>query len=87
MKYTFSDQVLAVVAQSLQLALLTGTDIVDHLRIIEVEPDPSDVTPSVGQETVQLTLTDGCRARVKRTIEELEAKARTLSAPPAAGPG
>jgi hypothetical protein len=35
--YKFNDEVIAEVARLLQLALLTGTDIVDNLRQLEVE--------------------------------------------------
>ena len=34
--YTLSDDVIAHVAQLLQLAILTGTDIVDNLRMIRL---------------------------------------------------
>ena len=36
--YTLSDDVIAHVAQLLQLALLTGTDVVDNLRMIRLTP-------------------------------------------------
>ncbi len=36
--YTLSDDVIAHVAQLLQLAILTGTDIVDNLRMIRLTP-------------------------------------------------
>jgi len=36
--YKFNDEVIAEVARLLQVALLTGTDIVDNLRQLEVEP-------------------------------------------------
>ena len=34
-----SDQVIAEISRLLQVALLTGTDVVDNLRLIEVEID------------------------------------------------
>ena len=34
--YKLGDDVIAHIAKSLQLALLTGTDIVDNLRLIEL---------------------------------------------------
>ena len=37
--FTLSDDVIAHVAQMLQLAILTGTDIVDNLRIMKLTPD------------------------------------------------
>ena len=35
--YKFDDSVISTIAKTLQLALLTGTDIVDNLRQIEVQ--------------------------------------------------
>ena len=37
--FTLSDDVIAHVAQMLQLAILTGTDIVDNLRIMKLTSD------------------------------------------------
>jgi hypothetical protein len=34
--FTFSDDLVATVAQLLQLAILTGTDVYDHLRTVQV---------------------------------------------------
>lgn len=34
--FTFSDELVATVAQLLQLAILTGTDVYDHLRTVQV---------------------------------------------------
>ena len=38
-KTKMSDDLIAVVRELVQLSLLTGTNIVDHLRAIEVEVD------------------------------------------------
>ena len=38
MNYTFSDELIAHLAKATQLAILTGTDIVDHFRMIQVTP-------------------------------------------------
>lgn len=35
--YKLDDTVIATIAKTLQIALLTGTDIVDNLRLIEVQ--------------------------------------------------
>lgn len=43
--YHLSDSVIARIAQILQEGLLTGTDIVDHLRMLELQPD--DVNPQL----------------------------------------
>jgi hypothetical protein len=69
MKYTLSNDVLAGFVQLFQLALLTGTDISDHLRLLEVEADAS------GQ---QVTLTAECRERLQRNIDDLDKRAAEL---------
>lgn len=79
MKYTFSDEVLAAVAQCIQLGMLTGTDVVDHLRVLEVQADPSDVMPSVGQESQVLVLTPECKERHERNINDLLSRAMEIS--------
>ena len=35
--YTLDDSVISIIAKTLQVALLTGTDIVDNLRTIEIQ--------------------------------------------------
>tara|TARA_Y100001937_G_scaffold81183_1_gene109837 strand:+ start:296 stop:544 length:249 start_codon:yes stop_codon:yes gene_type:complete len=47
--YKLSDEVIAHVAQLLQLAILTGTDVVDNLRMIRLSP------LGEGLEALQLT--------------------------------
>lgn len=44
--FKFNDDVVSVIAKTLQLAILTGTDIVDNLRTIEVQ-ETSDGTLSI----------------------------------------
>jgi hypothetical protein len=39
----FSDSLIADIARIIQIAILTGTDIVDHLRSIEVEDTNGNV--------------------------------------------
>lgn len=47
-KFKLSDDLIAVVRELVQLALITGTNIVDHLRAVEVELDEqSKVVPTV----------------------------------------
>lgn len=38
MTYTLTDDVIANLAQLVQLAIMTGTDITDHLRQVQLEP-------------------------------------------------
>ena len=56
----FSDELIASIARTLQIAILTGTDIVDHLRTFEVE-----------DEGGLIKLTKDSKARIEREIEEM----------------
>ena len=44
--YTLSDQSIVRIVDILQLALLTGTDIVDNLRTLRLTPDGDKLTIS-----------------------------------------
>jgi hypothetical protein len=46
MVYTFSDQLIAHLAQMLQLAILTGTDIIDNFRTVEVCEQDGKLVPT-----------------------------------------
>lgn len=79
MHYKLSDEVLAAIARSVQVGILTGTDIVDHLRLIEVEPDlENQVRDGSGPP---LVLTAGCRDQLERNIDDLLQRAKQLSSP------
>lgn len=69
MKYNLSDDVIAAIARSLQLSMLTGTDCVDHLRLLEVEPGTTENT---------LTLTPECVERMERNVADLLVQADRL---------
>ena len=56
----FSDELIADVARTLQIAILTGTDIVDHLRTFEVE-----------DESGLIKLTKDSKERIEREIQEM----------------
>ena len=72
MKLKLSDEVVAAIARQVQLGILTGTDVVDHLRLLELEvADGSDVA----------TLTDECKERVQKNVDDLLEQARRLSTP------
>ena len=58
----FSDQLIADIARTLQIAILTGTDIVDHLRTFEVEDK---------NEKGILTLTESSKERIEKEIESM----------------
>ncbi len=66
-----SDQVIAEISRLLQVALLTGTDVVDNLRLIEVEID-EDYTENI-------ILTDDYVNRSTRNIENMVEQASVLS--------
>lgn len=70
-KYTLSDDIIAAIARSLQLAMFTGTDVVDHLRLLEVEPDSNSPTT--------LKLTAECVERAERNVQDLLQRAKELS--------
>ena len=40
--YRMSDEVISQIAKLVQLAIITGTDVVDNLRMIRVEPSEED---------------------------------------------
>tara|TARA_Y100000592_G_C5250027_1_gene212422 strand:+ start:347 stop:568 length:222 start_codon:yes stop_codon:yes gene_type:complete len=56
----FSDELIADVARTLQIAILTGTDIVDHLRTFEVE-----------DESGYIRLTKDSKERIEKEIKEM----------------
>lgn len=68
--YKLSDDVIAALGKLLQLAILTGTDVTDWFRMIEVTPDSKD--PS------RLVVDDGYRDRLEQQIDELERKAHAI---------
>ena len=48
--YTLSDKVIAHIAKLLQLAILSGTDVVDHLRMVKMCLDSEDLNSLVLDE-------------------------------------
>ena len=61
--YKFSDEVVSQIAQVLQVALLTGTDIVDNLRTLRLTEEDGILYPDPGyvqsfQDNIQKMLTD-----------------------------
>ncbi len=41
-----NDETIAIIAKLLQLAILTGTDIIDHLRMVELQDSESGLIPT-----------------------------------------
>ena len=65
-----SDQVIAEISRLLQVALLTGTDVVDNLRLIEVEVD-EDYANNV-------ILTNAYVKKAETNIEKMVSEAENL---------
>lgn len=65
----FSDEVIGQVGKLLQIAIITGTDIVDNLRMIRV---------TANNETGMLVLTDEYRALGESQIEKLMKEVETF---------
>ena len=70
-EYRLSDEVIAQIAKIIQVAILTGTDVVDNLRMMRV-------TSSSDEESV-LTLTDEYKEMNEGQIADLLEKASQAS--------
>ena len=68
--YRLDDEVVAEVARSLQRALLTGTDIVDHIRTIEL---------NVERGTDKIQLSPDYLARTQANDQRMVEEAQELS--------
>ena len=65
--FKFDDTIISTIAKTLQLALLTGTDVVDNLRQIEVQENENgtlSITPNYNSQFEHW---------VAKLLEELEA--------------
>ena len=65
--YKLDDSVISIIAKTLQLALLTGTDVVDNLRQIEIQNNGDGtfgITPNYNSQFEHW---------VAKMLEELEA--------------
>jgi len=69
--YKLSDEVISQIAKLVQLAIITGTDIVDNLRMIEVEPSE--------KEEKFLNLTSEYRTICENNLEKLLEEVSALS--------
>jgi len=68
MKLSLTDQVIAEISRLLQVAIITGTDVVDNLRLIEVEVDPTqDGFVSLTDEYVERA-----EANIAKMIQKVE---------------
>ena len=74
--YNFDDSTISVIAKTLQLAILTGTDIVDNLRRIEVQENANgtlEITPNYNSQFEHW---------IAKMFEELEAQQNTTNEEP-----
>lgn len=60
-----SDEAIIVIARQLQIAILTGTDVVDNLRLIDLESANGQLVPT--QESV-----DAHERQVQSMLDVLE---------------
>ena len=66
---TFSDELLATLAKLIQVAILTGTDIYDHLRTIQC----------VTTEGGQITTSPDFSEKLQQEIESMLERAQNLT--------
>ena len=55
-----NDEVIAHIAKCIQLAILTGTDVIDHLRMITLK-----------EENNELYLSEECEAQCEENIQKM----------------
>lgn len=70
--YKLSDPVIAHIAQLVQMAIITGTDITDNFRTIRMEP--SELDPD------SLVLTQECANASEENISRMIKEAQEISA-------
>ena len=59
MHYRLSDETISSIAKLVQLAILTGTDVVDNLRTLRLEVNDNELTPTAEfNENFQKNLDD-----------------------------
>lgn len=62
-----SDQVIAEICRQLQVALITGTDVVDNLRLIRLE----EIN---GELNLTNAYAENAEANIQKMLEEVEAQ-------------
>lgn len=67
MNYTLSDNAISAIARLVQLAILTGTDVVDNLRTLQLTVDGD-----------KLTVSEEFRKNFEANLNELAQKAMRL---------
>ena len=71
MFYNLSDNVLRRIVQIVQEGFLTGTDVVDHMRMIKLETDENNSSQLVLTEEYK-TLVEGQHESMLSEIEEIK---------------
>ena len=61
-----NDEVIAHVAKLLQLAILTGTDIVDHMRLIRLDSNDN------GELTLDSEYAENADKNIQKMLEEID---------------
>mgnify|MGYP006222653263 CR=1 FL=1 len=74
--FTFDDTVISTIAKTLQLAMLTGTDVVDNLRRIEVLENDSGTLSTTPNYNSQF------EHWIAKMLEELETQRMDDNAEP-----
>ena len=67
---TMSDDAISAIAKLLQVAILTGTDVIDNLRTVRVVADSDNSVVSLDEDY---------KAQSQKNIESLLQEAETLS--------
>tara|TARA_B100001250_G_scaffold389559_1_gene388771 strand:+ start:510 stop:779 length:270 start_codon:yes stop_codon:yes gene_type:complete len=65
-KYKLDDKTIGQIAKCVQIAILTGTDIVDHLRQLDLE---------VSEETLKITINQEYLSMFDQNIEKMLSEA------------
>lgn len=85
--YKMTDDLIAMIRELVQLSLLTGSNIVDHLRSVVVEPDESGnkvtVCPEyiVSYNSMLQKLQEEAELKMRESLREQEAQEEMALAP------
>ena len=69
-EYKLSDEVIAQIAKLVQMAILTGTDVVDNLRMLRMSIDKTD--------SASLNLSDAYRKISEDQISKMMSEVETM---------
>lgn len=82
-EYKLSDNVIANIAQLLQLAMITGTDISDHFRLVRLSPS------ALVEDKLELSeeYAKAHEERLEKLMQEAQALAKAQEQAENKGPG